>query len=193
MQEKIVSVLSDSEIIDMYWARDEEAIRQTDIKYRKYLICVSQNILHNMQDSEECLNDTYIDAWNAMPPHRPNVLQAFLAAIMRKVAISKSRINHTQKRNVGAVFSMTDFEDFLSDSREQHSWQEAAELGQVISDYVRTLTERQRYIFISRYYYAKSIEQITRELACSKSTTNKEIALIKHGLKKYLELEGYVV
>lgn len=193
MQEKNADVRSDEEIISLYWARNEEAIVQTDFKYRRYLIKISQNILHNMQDSEECLDDTYIATWNSIPPHRPNVLQAFLAAIMRKAAITKYRSNHSKKRNIGAVFSMTDYEDFLSDSREQHSWQESAELGQVISDYLRTQTQRTQYIFISRYYFAKPIEQIAKEIGCSTSTVNKEIAKIKQEFKEYLAKEGYMV
>lgn len=193
MQEKYIDVRSDEEIISLYWARNEEAIVQTDLKYRKYLIKIAQNILHDMQDSEECLDDTYIATWNSIPPHRPNVLQAYLAAIMRKVSISRYRSYHTQKRSIGAVFSMTDFEDMLWDKHTVHSWQESADLGQVISDYLRAQTQRRQYIFISRYYFAKPIEQIAKEIGCSTSTINKEIAKIKQEFKEYLAMEGYTV
>ncbi|MBQ7379210.1 MAG: RNA polymerase sigma factor [Clostridia bacterium] len=193
MQDRFVSVRSDDEIIELYWARDEEAIRATDAKYRKYLISISQNILHDMQDSEECLNDTYVGTWNSIPPHRPRLLQSFLASIMRKIATTKYRNKHRQKRSIGATFSLTDFEDFIPDDDSQYTWQETAELGQIISNWLRTLSERQQYIFISRYYYAKPIEQISEELSCSRSTINKEIAAMKQGLRTQLAKEGYIV
>lgn len=193
MQDRFVSVRSDDEIIELYWARDEEAIRATDAKYRNYLISISQNILHDMQDSEECLNDTYVGTWNSIPPHRPRLLQSFLASIMRKIATTKYRNKHRQKRSIGATFSLTDFEDFIPDDDSQYTWQETAELGQIISNWLRTLSERQQYIFISRYYYAKPIEQISEELSCSRSTINKEIAAMKQGLRTQLAKEGYIV
>lgn len=193
MQEKYGSVRSDMDIIDMYWARNEDAIRHTDVKYRQYLIAVGMGILHSTEDSEECLNDTYVGAWNSMPPNRPNVLRAFLGAIMRKISISRHRANTRQKRSLGATFSLTDFEDFLPDSDQPYTGSQVESLGHVISDYLRSITDRQRYIFISRYYYTKSIDQIMAELGCSRSTVNKEIAAIKQGLKEYLAKEGYTV
>ncbi len=193
MQDRFVSVRSDDEIIALYWARDEEAIKATDVKYRKYLISISQNILNDMQDSEECLNDTYVGTWNAIPPHRPSVLQTFLGSIMRKIAITRYRNKHRQKRSIGATFSLTDFEEFIPDQESQYTWQETAELSQIISSWLRTLSERQSYIFISRYYYAKPIEQICEELSCSRSTINKEIAAIKQSLRATLAKEGYIV
>lgn len=193
MQDRFVGVRSDDEIIDLYWARDEMAIRATDVKYRKYLMSVAQNILRDVQDSEECLNDTYINTWNSIPPHRPRVLQAFLSSITRRIAITKYRSKHRQKRGLGNVFSMSDYEDFIPDEQSNYTHAQAEELGQIISNYLRTLSERQQYIFIARYFYAKPIEKIMAELGCSKSTINKEIAAIKQGLKIQLAKEGYTV
>ncbi len=193
MQEQNVSLRSDQEIIALYWARDEKAIEATDVKYRRFLISVSQNILHDMQDSEECLNDTYVSTWNAIPPHRPNVLQSFLGSIMRRIAISKYREKHRQKRDLRVTFSLTDFEDYVPDQEGSYTMQETAELGQAISDWLRTLSARQRYVFISRYYYAKGLDQIASELGCSKSTVNKDVYDIKRGLREHLAKEGYLV
>ena len=193
MSKQFVSIPSDEEIVAMYWARDEEAIRQTDIKYRRFLISVALNILGNTQDSEECLNDTYMGAWNSIPPNRPSVLRAFLSAITRKLAISKYRTSHRQKRGLGQTFSLSDFEDFISDDQSSYTGEQVRALGQIMSEYIQGLTKRQRYIFLSRYYYAKTIDQITAELGCSKSTVNKEIAHIKHDLRVYLAQEGYTV
>ena len=91
------TVLSDDEIIELYWKRDENAIKETDKKYKNYLFSVAYNIVSNQQDCEECLNDTYSGVWNAIPPNRPNVLKAFLTAIMRRVAVNRYNMNQAQK------------------------------------------------------------------------------------------------
>ena len=97
MSEKQPYILSDSAIVELYWARDESAIKYTDQKYRNYLIKCAYNILSDMQDSEECLNDTYLETWNVIPPQRPRILQAFLSTIMRNLAIDKYRYKNRQK------------------------------------------------------------------------------------------------
>ena len=191
MSNRIASILTDEEIVAMYWARDEQAIKQTDIKYHSILINVALNILQNKEDSEECLNDTYIGAWNSMPPHKPSVLRSFLSGIMRKIAISKFRANHRQKRQLGQAFSLSDFEDFIPCEDDPYTVAQARALGQVIGTWLERQSQRRRYIFISRYYYAKPIEQITAELGCSKSTVNKEIAQLKQSLREMLAKEGY--
>lgn len=96
--EKDGGYLKDEQIIELYWAREERAISETDRKYRKYLYTVAYNILHSDPDCEECLNDTYLGTWNAIPPHRPNFFQAFLSKIMRNTAVVHYKKNHTQSR-----------------------------------------------------------------------------------------------
>ena len=98
LQTKANSVMSDEKIVELYWQRDEQAIKETDIKYKKFLLSVAMNIVHDMCDSEECLNDTYIGTWNAIPPARPILLQSFLSTIMRRTAINRFNANNRQKR-----------------------------------------------------------------------------------------------
>ena len=185
--------LDDEEIIDLYWNRDERAIDETDFKYRKYLFTIAYNILYSKEDCDECLNDTYIGAWGAMPPEHPRFLRAFLTTIVRRVSINRYNEKSRQKRVPSALTdSLSDLEDFMSD-RSFENEESAAHLGKIISDYVRSLSKRQRYIFMSRYYTAEPIEKIARELGISKSMVNKEIALIKHGLSEALAREGYEV
>ena len=185
--------LDDEEIIDLYWNRDERAIDETDFKYRKYLFTIAYNILYSKEDCDECLNDTYIGAWGAMPPEHPRFLRAFLTTIVRRVSINRYNEKSRQKRVPSALTdSLSDLEDFMSD-RSFENEESAAHLGKIISDYVRSLSKRQRYIFMSRYYTAEPIEKIARELGISKSMVNKEIALIKHGLSETLAREGYKV
>ena len=194
LQTKPVATMSDEQIVALYWKRDEQAIKETDIKYRKFLLSVAYNIVRDICDSEECLNDTYIGAWNAIPPARPTLLQAFLATIMRRTAIDCYKAKKRQKRMVSELtVSLSEVEDFLSDDDDMYSQIDAIELGRVISDFVRSLSERRMYIFMSRYYIARPIKEIAKLLGCSESTVNKEIAAIKCDLKEKLEKEGYVL
>jgi len=186
--------ISDDDIIELYFGRDENAIKQTDIKYGRYLMNIAYYIVHNRQDCEECLNDTYLGAWNSIPPSRPKILQAFLTAIMRRVAVSCYRAKSSKKR-VPSEFidSISDFEDMLEDEYDMEKEYNAKELGESISAFVRSLSERQIYIFMGRYYFSRPIEDIADALGVSRSTVNKEIAAIKTGLRQKLESEGYTV
>lgn len=186
--------MSDEKIVDLYFSRDENAIKQTDLKYRKYLLGVAEYFVHNAQDSEECLNDTYLGAWNSMPPARPKILQAFLTSIMRRVAVSCYRTKNSKKR-IPAEFidSLSDLDDIIDENEDMEREYNARELGECISSFVRSLSERQIYIFVGRYYFLRSVGEIADALGVSRSTVNKEIAAIKTGLRQKLESEGYSI
>ena len=184
--------MSDADIIELYWQRDEQAIKETDIKYKSFLLSVAQNIVHDVRDSEECLNDTYVGAWNAMPPARPTVLQAFLATIMRRVAINRYKANRRHKRVASELtVSLSDLGDMLADEDDVSAEMQAKELAATISRYVRALPDRQMVIFVGRFYMADPLMKIAQEVGCSLATVKREIATIKDGLKKHLESEGY--
>ena len=158
------------------------------------MLSVAYNIVHDVYDSEECLNDTYIGAWNAIPPAKPTLLQAFLATIMRRTAIDCYKAQKRQKRIASELtVSLSEVEDFISVDDNMETQTDTKELGRVISDFVRSLSERRMYIFMSRYYIARPIKEIAKLLDCSESTVNKEIALIKRGLKEKLKKEGYTL
>ena len=183
--------MSDEQIIDLYWQRDESAIKQTDLKYHNYLYTVAFNIVCDDLDCEECLNDTYLGAWNAIPPERPSMLKAFLTTIIRRIAINRYNHNNRQKRVPSELtHALSELEDVLSD---KESSIDDGQLGQIFTRFIMTLSTRQRYIFISRYYTAESIDAIANTLSVSRSTVNKEIAAIKHNLKNMLESEGYFI
>jgi RNA polymerase sigma-70 factor (ECF subfamily) len=184
--------LPDEAIVTLYWNRDETAIEETDFKYKNYLFSVIRNLLTDSMDCEECLNDTYLGTWNAIPPTKPAVLKAFLTTVARRAAIK--RYHKARKKTAipsELTVSLSELEDFLSDDGEAESDFDAAALGKVISDFLRSLNTRKRYIFMSRYYIADSIEKIARELKVSRSTVNKELAAIRKSLKEKLESEGY--
>ena len=184
--------LDDESIIELYWQRDEKAIEETDLKYRKYLFSVAYNLLYERLDCEECLNDTYLGAWNAIPPTRPNALKAFLTVIVRRIAIKRYRRN-LKKSNVPSelTVSLSELEDIIVGDEDIASDFDADRLGRVISDFVRSLSERRQFIFVARYYAAEPIDSIAKNLKLSRSMINKELAAIRTALKEKLESEGY--
>jgi RNA polymerase sigma-70 factor (ECF subfamily) len=192
LQSRPRTILSDEEIIALYWDRDEQAISRTDEKYKKFLLSVAFNIVFDDQDCEECLNDTYIDAWNSMPPSKPALLQAFLATIMRRTAIDCYKARKRQKRVASELtVSLSELEEIIADDSDSSA--ETDELARLLSDFVRLLPDRRMYIFMSRYYFARPIGEIASLLGCSESTVNKEIAAIKRELKEKLMKEGYTL
>lgn len=186
--------MDDEKIIALYWARNEKAIEETDFKYKKYLFSIAYNILRDRLDCEECLNDTYLGAWNAMPPSKPNVLKAFLTTIARRIAIK--RYHSKLRKDVipsEMTVSLSELEDFIADDSEVGASFDAERLGRVISDFVRSLSDRRQFIFISRYYVADPIDSIASDLNLSRSMVNKELAAIRSALKEKLESEGYSI
>ena len=186
--------LSDEQIIELYWSRNEMAITETDFKYKKYLSVIIYNILNDNLDCEECLNDTYLGAWNAIPPTRPNVLKAFLMTIARRAAIKRYH-SKNKKRAVPSemTVSLSEIEAFVAGDDDVAEGFDAERLGRVISDFLRSLPTRKQFIFMSRYYSANSIDVIARELNLSRSMINKELASIREDLRIALEKEGYDV
>ncbi|MBE6609874.1 MAG: sigma-70 family RNA polymerase sigma factor [Ruminococcaceae bacterium] len=185
------NVLDDKDIVELYWQRDEAAISETDKKYKKYLFTVAYNIVHDTPDCEECLNDTYIGAWNSIPPSRPSVLRAFLTTIMRRIAINRyhSKIKKSAIPSEMTV-SLSELEDFIDDGSSAEEKLDTYIISKIISGYLRSLSERNRYIFMSRYYLANTVNKIASDLNLSCSTVNKELAFIRKGLKEKLESEG---
>jgi len=180
--------LSDEKIIALYWSRDEQAIEETDFKYKNYLFSAAYNIVHGQTDCEECLNDTYLAAWNAIPPTRPNVLKAFLTAIIRRLAINRY---HKNRQSSEMTVSLWELRDFLAYDARVDAQFDAKELGRIVSEFVDRLPQRRRFIFMSRYYGAEPIDTIASGLHMSRSTVNKELAAIRKALKRKLEKEGY--
>lgn len=187
-------LLADDEIVELYWQRDETAIRATDAKYKKHLMAIAYNIVHDARDCEECLNDTYLGAWNAIPPARPTALRAFLTTLMRRIAINRYYSNQRGSQVPSEMtVALSEIEAFTDDGTDTEQALDALRLGQVISRYLRTLDKRQRYIFMSRYYAANTVDSIAAALRVSRSTVNKQLAWMRKSLKQALESEGYQV
>ena len=180
----------DEKIIDMYWERNPDAIQETNQKYGPMLRNVAYNILYDLQDCEECQNDTYLRIWNAIPSTRPTAFPRFIMQIMRQIAIIRYREKTRKKRIPSQLTISLDELEELSNGLSLEQTYEARELGSLITEYVRQLNERQRYIFIDRYYLAEPAEKTASELSISARTIYDEIKKIRQGLREYLERNG---
>lgn len=177
-------ILTDDQIIELYWQRDESAIGETDKKYGKMLTRIAYNILHDKMDCEECKNDTYLGAWNTIPPTRPKVLPAYLTQLVRNLALNRHKQKARQRRvPTDSTVSINDLSGVLKS--EEEVGQE--DLREAINCYIRGLPERQRYIFIARFYLLEPVEAIAKELSISVATAYREIDRIRQDMKLYLE------
>lgn len=179
------AIVADEQIIEMYWQRNELAIQETDKKYGQFLFRIAYNILHDRLDCEECRNDAYLDTWNAIPPTRPVAFLAFITQITRCIALDRYKEKSRKKRIPSELtVSIEDMNETLSMVDAHY---DIKEIGRVINEYVKSLSERQRYIFIDRFYLAESVETISTDLSISVATVYREIEKIKQGLKIHLE------
>ncbi len=179
----------DNQIIDLYFERDEQAIDATAEKYGAYCNKIAYNILSDIHDSEECVNDTYMKAWDTIPPTRPNIFSAFLAKITRNNAIDKYKGEHALKRGDNLSESIDELYESLEDN---NTWNtlELAELGELISKFLYTQKEAARRIFVLRYFYEYSIEDIAQIYGTGTSYVKVKLHRTRSALAKYLKSEG---
>lgn len=184
--------LGDEEIVELYWQRNEAAIRETDRKYGSLLYTIAFNIVHNEADSEECVNDTYLGTWNKIPPARPSLFRAFLAKITRNTAVDVFRRNTADKRIPSELtVSLHELDECIQYEEGQGEAARILAIAEILNTYLRALPPRQEFIFVCRYYYADSVPSIAKMLQLSESTIFRELAKIREGLKTRLQEEGY--
>lgn len=192
--EKQKTIVADEQIVELYWARNEKAIQLTDDKYGPFLYHIAYNILHDRLDCEECQNDTYNGIWHSIPPHRPEVFSIFISKIMRNIAGMRFRERTRQKRIPSEMtVCLDDLRDTLHSEDSPETEYLAKELGKYINDYLSTLTDRQQYVFVGRFYIGDKLEVIAAELNVNISTVHRELERIKQGLKSHLERNGVYV
>ena len=183
--------MQDREIVDLYWARSENAISETRSKYGRYCLKIAMNIVASTEDSEECVNDTYMSAWNSMPEERPNLLAPFLAAITRNHALDLYRKSHSLKRGAGEVaLALDELLDMAGAENTEASVDEAL-LSQHINTFLSGLEKQSRMIFVRRYFYVDSLAQIADASSMSESAVKSQLFRIRQKLKEHLEKEGY--
>ena len=184
--------MDDHEIVDLYWQRDEHAIEATAAKYESYCMKISQNILSDRADSEENVNDTYLHAWQAMPPQRPAILSAFLGKIARNLALNRYKARSAQKRQGDAfALSLDELDDCAPALSSPDDEAMAAELGRSISAFLRTQSEEARSMFILRYFYCEPVEALATRFHCGESRIKTTLLRTRRKLKEHLIKEGY--
>lgn len=184
--------MEDHKIIDLYWQRSEQAIRETDSKYGGYCYSIAYNILTNREDSEESVSDTYLAAWRAMPPRRPGILAAFLGKITRHLSIDRWRRRTAEKRGGGeVVLALEELEDCLSDGLSAEDTVQKKELAVLINRFLDALPETERNVFLCRYWYADPVQDIADTLGFSVSKVNSMLYRTRQKLRRALEKEGY--
>lgn len=184
--------MEDERIVELYWERNDEAIAETEIKYGKYLNSISYSILGNSADAQECVNDTYFSAWDAMPPHRPSVLPAFLGKITRRISVDRWRKYRAVKRGGGELALVLDeLEECVAGTCSVENELDNKELGRVIDLFLEELTDTERRIFLRRYWYMDSIRDIAERFGFSQSKVTSTLYRIRNRLRIRLVKEGY--
>lgn len=178
--------MEDNKIVDLYWARNEEAILESDRKYGRMLAALSYSLLSSHQDAEECVNDTYLDAWGAMPTARPTYLGAFLSKITRRISIDRFRAEHREKRGgMGAVWE--ELTEAIPDSTTVTDEYENGRLAEALNAFLWRQPTEKRVIFIRRYFYSQSVIQIALSLQLGESKVKVMLHRMREALRKELE------
>ena len=181
--------MEDNQIIELYFARDEQAIRHTADKYGAYCMAVSMNVLHSEPDAEECVNDTYLKTWNSIPPTRPGCLKLFLGKIVRNLSINRWNSWHSDKRDRDLEVSMSELEECIPDPDNG----DRGELIRLINEFLAKQSKTDRVIFVQRYWYSLSTAQIAKEVGLSENAVWIRLHRTRDRLKAFLEERGYQI
>lgn len=184
--------MEDSQIIELYWKKDPNAITETKEKYGAYCFSVADHILHDREDSEECVNDTWFHAWNAMPPQRPVRLRMFLAKITRNLSFNRFKARSAEKRGGGEIILVLDeLAECLESETDVESAYEVRELGQCIQRFVKALPERDGNIAMRRYFFAEPVAVIAKRYGLTENNVMVILSRTRKKLKDHLIKEGY--
>ena len=186
--------MEDNQIIALYFARQENALEETQKKYGKYCHSIAFRILHNEEDANECVNDTYWDAWNSIPPHKPHRLSSFLATITRRIALDRFRRRTAEKRfGSETAISLQELEECIPCEKSIDEELETQRLAQTISAFLRTLPVVQANVFIRRYWYFDGISDIARRFDFKESKTKMMLKKTREQLLEYLKKEDIFI
>ena len=185
--------MTDAEIINLFFERSEQAIEELAKKHGNAVARVARNILGNTQDVEECVNDTYLGAWNAIPPHRPSPLRTFVCKIARNLATMKYHSNTATIRNSQYDLALDELEEYLADSNGVEEAYEAKELAEAINGFMATLNYSDRFIFTRRYWYSDPVRDIAKMADSTPNSVTVRLFRIREKLRLYLVKEGLLV
>lgn len=183
--------MEDGQIIDLYWQRDQQAIEETSNKYGPFLYGLSWNILRSRPDAEECVNDTYLRTWNAIPPARPGAFQSWLGRITRNLSLDRWKLSRAQKRGGEEMeLLLGELDVCVPAPHQTERHLEDQEIAALISVFLRKLPRERRVIFLRRYWYGDDIDAIAKKLGCSQGKVKSALFRTRNALRAYLEDEG---
>lgn len=183
--------MEDDKIVQLYWERDETAITETSDKYGAYCLSISRNILGNNEDAQECVNDTYLKAWNTIPPHRPAMLSTFLAKITRNLSFDRYKANRRDKRGGSqTALVLEELNEIIADKSSEAEF-DRAELISAINGFLSELPQDKRRMFVCRYWYAFDISEIARRLGMTENNVSVTLNRLRKKLRKHLRERGF--
>lgn len=183
--------MEDSQIVALYWARNEDALAETAAKYGRYCFQIAYNILSSREDADESVNDTYMSAWERIPPHEPAVLSAFLGKITRRISLNRWRNKSRKKRGGGEVIlALEELRECIPSSEDVERRMEQRELSRAITQFLAGLAETERNVFVCRYWYLADIKKISKAFGFTESKVKSMLHRTRIRLKAYLTQEG---
>ena len=185
--------MQDNEIVDLYWARSENAISETDNKYGRYCTKIAMNIVSNDEDSKECVSDTYLSAWNSMPEERPDLLAPYLAAIVRNHALTLYRKLHSKKRGAGQTALALDELTDVAGSSNTEDTVDMSLLSGHINSFLAGLKPNERMVFVRRYFYVDPLSEIASAMGMTEPGVKSMLFRLRGKLKECLLQEGYIL
>lgn len=185
--------MDDEQIIELFFERSEQAIAELSKKYGTVCSRVAANILNNVHDAEECVNDAYLGVWNTIPPQRPNPLCSYVCRVVRNLALKKYHANTAQKRNSLYDVALEELAACLPSASSVEEDVDAKQVAGYINSFLETLDRESRMLFVRRYWYADSIEELAKLLRTNKHTVSVRLSRIRKALRKYLIKEGVIL
>ena len=182
--------MDDKQIIELFWSRSENALNETRQKYNPYLKTIAMNVLGNNEDCEECLSDTYLAAWNQIPPDRPTSLSAYLGRIVRCISIDYFRKSRAQKRYNGLTMLLSELEECMSEIPDMTVASSDNEIGEALNCWLRSLDTEKRVLFVRRYWHGQSLKTLAKEFGISYNKLASMMLRLRNNLHDYLEKEG---
>lgn len=185
--------MEDCEIVELYFARSEEAIQKTKQKYGAFCFHIANNILNSKEDAEECELDSYLRVWNAVPPKKPIPLKSYLAKIVRNLALQRYEYYSAKKRNTELEVAFCELEECIPDASNVEGQLNQQELSKAMNDFLLKIDRGQRILFVRRYWYTDSIKDIASRFGISESKVKSSLFRTRNRLRTYLKKEGFLL
>ena len=183
--------MEDKQIVELYWARSENAISETEKKYGRYCHYIAYQILHNDEDAKEVVNDTYLKTWNTVPPRRPDPLKPYVGTISRQLALDVYKKQNAQKRGGQVSLVLDELSECIPDNDSGADIGESVALSDALNRFMWALPQRTRNIFVRRYFYMSSVAEIAKDFSMKESNVTMHLLRTRKKLEQFLKKEGF--